>query len=247
MVKLFFVLPVVLIEIIFACLEIITTTISGLLAIVRVWFMRDYDYLRWLKRDLADCDAILELGCGPPLGFIQTISPLLQVGYGKKTDAVDIYKPYIDKHNELGSFCNCWVGDVLNIVLPEKTYDAVVMFDVLEHLPREKVESSDLLSRIEKCAIKKVIFFTPNGHVPNDEIDGNPYQAHLSGWEPGDYLARGYKVVGATGLRWLFGKASLPKYRPHSISLIIGMLSQPVVYYKAKWGWHSYAVKEVTQ
>jgi len=41
-------------------------------------------YLRWLKRDLADCESILELGCGSD-------SPLLKIGYGYKTHAVDIW------------------------------------------------------------------------------------------------------------------------------------------------------------
>lgn len=202
-------------------------------------------YLTWLKRDLADCDTILELGCGPPFGFIQTISPILQIGYGKRTNAFDIWPPYVDAHKKANSYNRCWQADILETDLPIKHYDAVVMFDVLEHLPREKVEQIDLLGQMEKCAIKKVIIFTPNGFVENDFVDGDPYQAHVSAWEPKDYRKRGYKVVGTSGLRWLLGKAGTPRYRPHTLCEILALLGQPLIYYKANWGWHSYAVKEL--
>lgn len=236
--KLIAILPVVLIEVAAAILEIVTASISGLLAIGRVWFFREYDYRRWLKRDLADCCRILELGCG-------SNSPIVQIGYGKRTVGVDVWQPYIDAHNRKFSYIECKQADILDMALPEKAYDAVVMLDVLEHLPREKVDATRLFNKLERCARKKVVLFTPNGFIENDEVDGDPYQAHVSAWEPGDYWERGYKVVGATGLRHLFGKASLPKYHPYSICSIIGMLSKPIVYHKPEWAWHSYAVKEM--
>jgi len=234
-------LPVILLELIMVIPEIISTSISGLLAIFRVWFFREYDYCEWLKRDLADCESILELGCGDH-------SPILYIGYGRKTDAVDIFQPYVDKHNKAGDYHMCWQADILEMDLPgglHKGYDAVVMFDVLEHLPRGKVEQMNLFKRMEQCAKKKAIIFTPNGFVENDEIDDDPWQKHLSAWWPEDYIKRGYEVVGATGLHWLFGKASLPKYRPHSACAIIGMVTKTLVYHKPKLALHSYAVKEL--
>lgn len=201
------------------------------------WLRRHYYYYDWLKYDLEGCESILELGCGSK-------SPLLHIGYGQKADAIDIWQPYVDKHNEAEDYRMCWQADILKMDFPERAYDAVVMFDVLEHLPREKVKAMDLFGKMEKCARKKVIFFTPNGYVPNDEVDGDPYQAHLSAWWPADYQKRGYEVVGGTGIRCFFGKASLPK-RPHILFYTLGMLSQPVVYYFPKLAWHSYAVKEV--
>lgn len=237
------ILPVILMELIMVVPVFFIKSIGGLLAIIRVWCFREYDYRQWLERDLADCESILELGCGPPLGFLQTISPLLQIGLGMKTDAFDIWQPYIEKHKKDGNFRKCWQADILQINLSAKAYDAVVIFDVLEHLPKEKVEQMDLFAMMEKCARKKVIVFTPNGFIENDEVDNDPWQKHLSAWEPEDYLKRGYKVVGTTGLRYLFGKASLPKYRPHSVCAIIGMVTMALVYHKPNFAWHSYAVK----
>ena len=162
-------------------------------------------------------------------------------------DAIDIFQPYIEKHNRLGDYRMCFQADILKMDLPERSYDAVVIFDVLEHLPRGRVERMDLIGMMERCAKKKVIIFTPNGFIENDEVDGDPWQKHLSAWEPEDYISRGYKVDGSTGLRWLMGKASLPKYHPYAIFQILIILSQPLVFKHPKIAWHSYAVKEVTK
>lgn len=235
--KLLLAIPIALLEIVFTIIEIITGTARGLMARSRVWFLRDYDYRRWLKRDLADCETILELGCG-------SNSPLLQIGDSKRTDTVDIWQPYIDMHNKRGDYHGCWQADILKMGFPEKQYDAVVICDVMEHLDKAEVYKQGLFFNMEACAKKKVIIFAPNGFVENDLVDGDPHQAHVSAWEPRDYQQRGYSVVGATGFRWLFGKASLPKYRPYRMCAIIGMLSKPIVFHKPEWAWHSYAVKE---
>ena len=236
--KLLAILPVALVEIVLGVLETLIGTMVGLMAAIRIWVFRNYDYRYWLKRDLADCESILELGCGPN-------SPILQMGDASRTDTVDIFEPYVDMHNRKGDYRHCQHADILTFDFPEKAYDAVVICDVMEHLSREAVKDSDLFAEMEKCARKRVIIFTPNGFIENDLVDEDSYQAHLSAWEPADYWERGYKVVGATGLRWLFGKAALPKYRPHRVCAIIAMLTKPLVFHRPEWAFHNYAVKEL--
>lgn len=207
--------------------------------ILLTWLNKHYHYYAWLKRDLADCESILELGCGSK-------SPILHLGYGKKTDAIDIWEPYIEGHNKANDYHKSWLCDVLEFDFPEKAYDAVVMFDVLEHLPDNSIKAIDLFGKIERCARKKVIIFCPNGYIPNDEVDSNPYQAHLSAWRPVDFIKHGYKVYGGTGFKPFFGKSSLPKH-PQWLFYLLGMLSQPLVYHFPKLAFHSYAVKELKE
>jgi hypothetical protein len=229
---------IALIEIAISCIEIVFSSIVGMLGIVRVWFFRDYDYRKWLKRDLRDCQSILEIGCGAN-------SPILKIGYGRRTTAIEIFRPYVDKHNWLGSYQKCSHQDALTFDYPEKAFDAVVILDVLEHLDRKQVEQIDLFGKMERCARKRVICFTPNGFIENDLVDGDPHQAHVSAWEPVDYEKRGYTVVGATGLRYFLGKGSLPKYHPYSAFFVLAMLSQPIIFGNPNLAWHSYAVKEI--
>lgn len=229
---------IALIEIPVAMVEGVTHLCAGTLAYLRVQAHRNYDYRRWLKRDLADCETILELGCG-------SNSPILQIGYGQRTDAVDIWQPYIDTHRRMQHYKSCFAADLLSMQLSLKKYDAVVMLDVMEHLDRNEVIEKGLFLELEQCAAKKVVIFTPNGFIVNDEVDGDPFQIHRSAWEPSDFEAYGYKVKGATGLRWILGKATRPKWHPYSFWELIAMLSLPYIYNRPKLARHSYAVKEL--
>ena len=230
--------PLVAVEIVAAMVEGFTRLVAGGLAILRVWLNRDYSYLRWLRRDLADCESILELGCG-------SNSPILRIGLGSRTDAVDIWQPYVDKHNAAQHYRQCFYGDILTLDEPLKAYDAVVMLDVLEHLPKDEVARARLFENMERWACKRVVLFTPNGYIDNNLVDDDPWQAHVSSWEPEDYRKRGYVVHGATGLRWILGKGSLPRWHPYSVFAIIAMTSMRFIYNKPEWAWHSYAVKEL--
>ena len=222
-----------------AALEIAGTVGVGALGALREKVFRSYDYRQWLRRDLADCDTILELGCG-------SNSPILQIGYGKKTYAVDIFQPYVDMHNRLGNYRECWQADVLKFSLATiKSFDAVVAFDILEHLDRSAVEARGLLEEMEKQARKKVILFTPNGWTANSQVDGNEYQLHRSQWEPADYQGRGYTVTGTHGWRWIIGECGLPRRCPYSVWAIVAMLSLPLMVNHPEWAGHSYAVKNV--
>jgi len=193
--------------------------------------------LDWLKDDLADCESILELGCG-------SYSPLLKIGVGARTEAVDIWDPYVIKHNQKHDYKLCWQADILTMPFPKKRYDAVVICDVFEHLPREQVLNINLYGLMEGSAKKKVIIFIMNGFVENDLADGDPYQEHISAWEPKDHIAHGYTVRGATGLRWILGKASIPK-PPVFLNTRLALWSQPFIYFIPKIAWHSYCVKVV--
>jgi hypothetical protein len=220
-----------------ASIEFTLATITSLLAIYRNWIYSDYNYIKWLKRDLKDCDSILELGCG-------LNSQIIQIGYGKKTDATDIYRPYVEIHNNKDDYNLCLQDNITNGIGFDKKYDAVVLLDVLEHLKREDVEKTHLLAMVEQMALKKVIVLSPNGEVSNDLSDGNPYQKHQSAWYPNEFEQRGYEVHGAIGLKYLLTTGSRPAYRPYRLFEILSILTQPFVFYHPEIAGSFYAVKE---
>ena len=97
--------------IIWQLLVFIYNAVSGITVtatIIKGWLSNDYPYLEWLKRDLADCESILELGCG-------RYSPLLKVGAGPRTVAVDIWKPYINMHRAANSYSRCIEANILTM------------------------------------------------------------------------------------------------------------------------------------
>ena len=85
----------------------------------------------------------------------------------------------------------------------DKRFDGCVALDVIEHLP--KPDGLDLLQQMEALARKRVIFFTPNGFMPQRSRNGD-LQEHLSGWSVDDFEGLGYTVVGMCGPKTLRGE-----------------------------------------
>lgn len=218
--------------------ELLATYSLHFSAKLREKMYEQYVYDSWIKRDLSDCETVLELGCGSG-------SPILRVGYGPKTTAMEIYPSYVAQHNARKDYKICFINDILKWQYPAKQYDAVVAFDVLEHLNKVEVDNFDLFGKMERCARKKVILFTPNGFTENAEVDGDPYQKHKSAWEPRDFMNRGYAVVGATGARRLLGEFALPRYKPARLWWLLSIMTQPFVYDRPNKAFHSYAIKYI--
>jgi len=133
---------------------------------------------------------VLDVGCGLSLKS-QYIDAQVRVG-------VDIYRPFLEK---IGAECpyavvNADAMDLDKLFLPH-SFDLVLLLDIVEHL--EKKESIKLLEMAEKIARIAVIIETPKGYIPQNidiwEWGGHKYQTHRSGWEPEEFIKRGYKVI----------------------------------------------------
>lgn len=86
-------------------------------------------------------------------------------------------------------------GDAREVVERLGSYDVIVMGDVLEHF--EKADGAALVRTLFDRANLCVVLTFPPDATPNDNVLGNPYEAHRSGWNRrdfADYPAVGYKV-----------------------------------------------------
>jgi len=79
-------------------------------------------------------------------------------------------------------------------VLPDKSVDAVLALDFIEHLRKE--EGERFLQEAERLAKRQIVLFTPLGFYPQGVLesrldrwglDGGEWQAHRSGWSPADF------------------------------------------------------------
>jgi hypothetical protein len=105
-----------------------------------------------------------------------------------------------------------------------KSFDCVLASDLIEHLQKE--DGFRLLDMMERIARKKVIVFTPNGFVPQDDIGGNEFQRHLSGWQAREMKELGYQVIGVHGWKPLRGEISLPRWWPADLWGFVSVLTQ---------------------
>lgn len=113
---------------------------------------------------------------------------------------VDHFKPYLEvakatsRYNHITYIC----ADVMNAgeMFLSDSYEMVILFDILEHLPLE--DAYNLIKTAERIATKAVIIETPNGEVKQDiDITGwgnHSGQTHRSAWNPEMLEALGYTV-----------------------------------------------------
>ena len=146
-------------------------------------------------RELSQLNSVLDLGCGK-----HSMVPIIPTWI--YTVGVEIFEPYYQAAVQSGRHTLYVNHDILTVDFPEKSFDAVVLLDVLEHLPKEKGQA--LLQKIEKIARRKVVIFTPNGFLPQDDFDENPYMDHCSGWSAGEFKNLGYRVQGVRGFKSMY-------------------------------------------
>jgi len=192
-------------------------------------------FLYFLKRDLSDCESILDLGCGWNSPVRHCDAPF-KVG-------VELFDPYLEEAKKNKIHNQYIKADVTEVEFKPRSFDAVVMADVLEHLTKE--DGYKLLKKMEIWAKKKIIILTPNEFIENDLFNGNRLQEHRSGWSVDELKKAGFKVRGCNGWKPLKGKATLLKYKPWIFWETISRLSQEITYFFPKLAWHLYAVKEL--
>ena len=195
-------------------------------------------YRAWLRQvtaELASCDSVLDVGCGRS-------SPLAHVPGRFRSVGVDAHPPALAESRARRLHDDFIEQDARRLDLPDASYDAVVMFDLLEHL--EHGDALVLLHRAERIARRVVILTTPNGFVPQEGYGGNDLQRHRSGWTVADLEREGYRVHGQNGLKPLRGALAYPR-RPRFVTRPLSIASQPLVWNRPERAFELLAVKRL--
>lgn len=197
-----------------------------------------------LREELKNCETILDLGCGP--------SSPLRYCKAKYSVGVDAYIPYIKESRELKIHDRYINEEITKLSIKPKSYDAVILIDVLEHLT--KSEGNRLIKNMEKWAKKKVIINTPNGYLPAYD-SANHYQSHKSGWDVEEMKKKGYKAYGMAGLKFLRKKTApdntknecfvTMRFRPRSFWFLVSGLSQLITYHFPKHAFEVLYIKHI--
>lgn len=177
-------------------------------------------YTLELERLLADCDSILDLGCGvdSPLRYISAINKKFTVG-------VDAYKPVIEQSKKKGIHDRYVLMNLSEIQrkFRDKSFDAVIALDVIEHF--KKSDGEALRKGMERVAKKRVVISTPNGFITSETnaVSDNPFQQHFSGWSANNFRRLGYQVIGMYGWKPLRAEGAILRFKP---KLVWGILSE---------------------
>lgn len=112
------------------------------------------------------------------------------VHHGVWWTAVEVFKPYIRRYGLKNTAKRTGMYDEVHNLdareAPDHLYyrDAVLLGDVLEHMPRE--DAVALLERIVAAGAWNILVSVPIVESPQGEVDGNPHEAHLHQWDADD-------------------------------------------------------------
>jgi SAM-dependent methyltransferase len=192
-------------------------------------------WTKHLKRELADCASVLDIGCGKD-------SPIQECRVARSV-GVDLFDAYLEESKRKHLHTEYVKADIRTVEFPPKSFDCVMCLEVLEHLTKE--EGLALLARMEKWARKKIVLTTPNTFVWQDEVDDNPLQTHQSGWTAGELTHLGFRVRGLKGWRVLRGYRGSLKYRPMFFWAKLSHISQKFVYFVPSLAFQLLVVKDL--
>ena len=135
-------------------------------------------------------------------------------------------------------------ADITSFSLDKQKYDVIVLFQVLEHLP--KLKAINLLKKATGAARKAVLVTVPHGECNQNAYHGNSYQKHRSIWTPADLTNLGFSVYGQ-GLRIIYGNESYGTGRHVSwwqyLAVPVSLLLIPLVLLKPHLAAQLIAVK----
>jgi len=169
---------------------------------------------------LQGCSTVLDLGCGPLSIVRRSKATTYKVG-------VDIFRRYLLECVRERTHDDLVLCDLTKPCIRPKSFDAVVAFEVLEHMTKE--QGVALMNHMESAARRLVVVTTPNGHVEQEEYEGNPYQEHRSSWVADDLRSLGYEVIGLNGLKALRGRLGRVIFKPKICGEWLSFISQVLV------------------
>lgn len=191
-----------------------------------------------LKNSIFPYRNLIDVGCGDN-SSIRYFSEELD------TTGVDGYAPAIELSKKRGIHKHYLQMDLNDIgrKIPAKSFDCVLCADVIEHF--EKDLSREFIATLESIARRRVVLFTPNGFVPQEAIDGNPFQTHRCGWEVKELEALGYSVIGIYGHKSLRGAYANYRIKPALLGKLISDATQPFVRNRPEKAFALLAVKNI--
>jgi hypothetical protein len=157
-------------------------------------FLYGKSFVAVIQKELSYSGSLLDIGCGKtsPVKYVNKENRGYTVG-------LDGYKPYLLSSKRAKVHDDYVLANVNHLCFAEKGFETVALLDVIEHL--NKADGDKIINEMQNIASAKVIVFTPNGFLRQDEYDGNVYLGHLSGWSVSEFKNRGFGVVGVNGLK----------------------------------------------
>ena len=173
---------------------------------------------------------VVDLGCGSAEYW--KFGPLKKVLDNNilELTLVDASDTFSKMKNVFGSNVTMHAGLIPEVLedFSENFFDVSLACDLIEHFPQHI--GLNFLYEVDRVTSLSSIIFTPNGLLWQPPSENNPWNAHLSGWSPGELRSLGWtKTFGSYGLKKSYGPYGFRKNRFNKFSFAVHLLSLPVI------------------
>lgn len=170
---------------------------------------------------LQNYKSILDLGCGG--------NSVLRVINGPYKLGVDAFQEYLDMSESKNIHNKYLLADINNLDIAEliKDFEAVIVFDVLEHLTNSQANS--LIKTLENNPnLKFISFRTTSRFLKQDDLDENEFQRHKTFIPAIQFVKSGYKVYGVDGPIFLNVTGDSPRGKTNLLKSILSLVLRPI-------------------
>jgi 2-polyprenyl-3-methyl-5-hydroxy-6-metoxy-1,4-benzoquinol methylase len=131
---------------------------------------------QWFKENENNITRVLDIGAGSGT-YVKLIKEEFDICKNSEWIAIEAWQPYIEKFN-LTSMYNLVINQDVRTVNWNSLghFSVTIAGDVLEHMTKD--EAIELVSKILKHS-KMLIISIPIIYMPQDEIEGNPFEVHV--------------------------------------------------------------------
>jgi SAM-dependent methyltransferase len=132
--------------------------------------------LEWFENNQTSIKRILDIGVGSGT-YINLIKLSNNICFDAEWVAIEAWKPYIDEFKLESKYNRVVNTDARKLNWDDLgKFDVAIAGDVLEHMSKD--EAITLVDQIlENC--KTLIISIPIRYLPQDEINGNPFEVHV--------------------------------------------------------------------
>ena len=166
---------------------------------------------------------VLDAGCGT--GLFGVVMRAMRRLSSPELVGCDVYAPYLEAVPK-GVYDHLVCCDIAFLPFRDRCFSGVVAIEVIEHLHKER--GLQALKEFERVVSRGIVALTtPRGYHVKGERDGNPFQAHLSGWSAAEFRRLGFKVrflPNMSNRLWVFV--------PFALSYLTGIFARTLICFK---------------
>lgn len=133
----------------------------------------------------ARAERVVDVGAGPGKWgrILRGLVPI---------DAIEIWQPYVERYSLPERYDQVHVIDA-RLFGQWKAYDAAILGDVLEHMP--KLDARLLVSRMLQEGLTLFLSIPTTDCPQAGEPFGNPYEEHVAQWSHEELVADGWREL----------------------------------------------------